>query len=497
MGDPVWSLSSKSKERYKAKAEIHSDAMQEVGKIVVAKMGRTTKPYRSEGSSVSSRPQNKERHHDSARYNMNQTVRELQRGLYRSAKSNPKRSFYTLHDKIYRWDVLVCAWRQVSANRGAPGIDGVTIEQIKEQDEGKFLRKIQKELKEGTYRCRKTKRVEIPKPKGGIRILGVPTIKDRVVQTATRLVIEPIFEADFKSCSFGFRPKRSAVHASLEIYKWLNYGLNNILDIDLKRYFDSIPHHKLLTVIQKRISDRFVLKLIKAWLRSGVLTGEEKGGRKQDLGAPQGSPISPLFSNVYLNLLDKVWMKRMTNRCGWNAQIVRYADDLVVLSDRPVKIVLEILRGYLKRLDLLINEEKSRITTAEEGFKFLGYTFKRGYSSRYQKTVTHMYPTPEAIKRIISKITLLTYRNRLHEPVEAIVEDLNASLSGWTEYYRHTACSRKFRKVQGHANRRLRKFIMTKKGSRKNGYKELPDEKLHKIYNLVNVGANRVQYRWA
>ncbi len=427
--------------------------------------------------------------------NMVQTVRELQRKLYRSAKSNPKRSFYTLHDKIYRWDVLVCAWKQVCANRGAPGIDGITIEQIKEQGEIEFLLEVQKELKEGTYRSKKTRRVNIPKPKGlGVRTLGVPTIKDRLVQTATRLVLEPIFEADFQECSFGFRPKRSAVHASLEIYKWLNYGLNHILDIDLKRYFDSIPHGKLLKIIQKRISDSFVLKLISAWLHSGVLRGEVAVIREQ--GSPQGSPISPLFSNIYLNLVDTVWTKRMTERNGWNAQIVRYADDLVILSDKPVGKVMDILRGYLQRLDLPINEEKSRVTTAEEGFSFLGYAFKKGYSPRYQKPVTHMYPTADAIKRIIKKVTQLTYRSRLHEPVEAIVKDLNASLLGWTEYYRHTASARRFRKVQKHANRRLRKFIMKKKGSRKNGYKELPDEKLYKAYKLVNVGVSRVQYRW-
>ena len=169
--------------------------------------------------------------------------------------------------------LLICAWTQVCANRGAPGIDGIKIEQIKEQGEEEFLRQVQKELKEGTYRSKSTKRVEIPKPKGGTRILGIPTIKDRLVQTATRLVIEPIFEPDFQECSFGFRPKRSAVHASFEIYKWLNYGLTHVLDIDLKRYFDSIPHDKLMKVIQRRISDRFVLKLIKAWLRSGVLKG--------------------------------------------------------------------------------------------------------------------------------------------------------------------------------------------------------------------------------
>ena len=205
-----------------------------------------------------------------------------------------------------------------------------------------------------------------------------------MVQTATRIIIEPIFEADFKECSFGFRPKRSAVQASLEIYKWLNYGLTNILDLDLQHYFDSIPHQKLLTVIKRRISDSFIIKLIKAWLRSGNLTGEAIRGRQQEVGAIQGSPISPLLSNIYLNLLDKVWMEKMTNRYGWNAQIVRYADDLVVLSSRPVEKVLDILRGYLNRLELPINEEKSRITTAEKGFNFLGFAFKRNYSPKYQ-----------------------------------------------------------------------------------------------------------------
>lgn len=477
------------------KTEIQSDAIQGVGKKVVVMMGRTTKPTRSEGSSVSSCLQSKERLHDSVRYNMKLKVRELQRKFYRSAKSNPKRNFYSLHDKIYRWDVLVCAWQQVCANQGAPGVDKVTIEKIKEQGEEEFLLQVQKELRERTCRCKKTRKVEIPKPQGGMRVLGVPTIKDRLVQTATRMVIEPIFEADFKDCSFGFRPKRSAVHASLEIYKWLNYGLNQILDMDLKRYFDSIPHAKLLMIIQKRISDKYVIKMITAWLRSGVLTGEEKPGQKQ-FGAPQGSPISPLLSNVYLNLLDTVWVKRMTERQGWNAQLVRYADDLVILSNKPVDKVLGVLQEYLQRLELPINNEKSRVTTAEAGFNFLGYAYRRNYSPRYQKVVTHMYPTPEAMKRVIKKITQLTLRSRLQEPVETIVKDVNATLLGWTEYYRHTASARRFKKVQGHANRRLRKFIMKKKGSRKNGYKELPNEKLHKVYKLIDVGVSRVQYRW-
>jgi group II intron reverse transcriptase/maturase len=322
----------------------------------------------------------------------------------------------------------------------------------------------------------------------------VPTVKDRIVQTATRLVIEPIFEADFQDCSYGFRPKRSAIQASLEVYKWLNYGLGNVLDIDLKKYFDSIPHDKLLKLIAKRISDRYIIKLIKAWLRSGVLTGEEAMTKVK--GSPQGSPISPLLSNIYLNVLDTVWSKHMTRRGGWNAQMVRYADDLVILSDKPVEEVMERLRKILERLDLQINEEKSRITTASEGFEFLGFAFQRGFAPRYGKEVTHMFVAPSAVKRAVRRITQITDRKRLREPVSDIVRDLNASLLGWTEYYRHTASSRRFRKVQSHANRRLRKFIMKKKKSRNSGYRELPDEKLHREYGLLNVGANRVRYRW-
>jgi len=425
---------------------------------------------------------------------MNNKVRELQRGLYRAAKENRERVFYSLHDKMCRPDVLLAAWQKVKTNGGAPGIDGVSIEQIEEQGVVEYLKQIRRELQEGTYRCKKTRKVEIPKPKGGVRILGVPTIKDRTVQTAVRLVIEPIFEADFQACSYGFRPRRSAGQASLEVYKWLNYGLVNVLDVDLKKYFDSIPHDKLMKLIAKRISDRYIIKLIKAWVRSGVLTGEEIMTKIK--GSPQGSPISPLLSNIYLNVLDTVWTKHMTKRSGWNAQMIRYADDLVILSEKPVERVMERLRKILDRLDLPINEEKSRITTAYEGFEFLGFAFRRGFAPRYGKEVTHVYPTPAAIKRVIKRVTQITKRNRLHESVDTIVKDLNASLLGWTQYYRHTASSRRFRKVQAHANRRLRKFVMKKKHSRKNGYRELPDEKLYKAYGLVNVGADRVCYRW-
>jgi len=427
---------------------------------------------------------------------MEARVRELQRTLYRAAKAQPTRRFYSLRDKVYRPDVLREAWRRVKANGGAPGVDGVTIEEIEARGVERFLEELRDTLRMGTYRCRPLRRVMIPKPKGGQRPLGIPTVQDRVVQTAVRLVIEPLCEADFQDCSYGYRPKRSAAQASLEVYKWLNYGLVHVVDVDLETYFDRIPHERLLQVLQRRITDGYVLRLIRAWLRAGVLYGEEV--HRSTEGTPQGATISPLLANCYLNELDRWWITEgMTRRGGWNAQLVRYADDLRVLTNRRPGPVAQTLYRRLEALGLPVNQEKSRILHAEEGFTFLGFMYRRGYAPRYQKVVTHFFVDPEAIQRVIRRLTQITSRQRVPESIEAVVAEMNQSLLGWSEYYRHTASARRFRKVQGHAYRRLRRLILAKQGKRhRSGFWGLPDRVLHERYGLVDIGTNRVQYRW-
>jgi RNA-directed DNA polymerase len=429
-------------------------------------------------------------------YAMEARVRELQRTLYRAARAQRARRFYSLRDKVYRPDVLREAWRRVKVNGGAPGVDGVTIETIEARGIEPFLEGLREALRTGTYRCRPVRRVMIPKPKGGQRPLGIPTVRDRVVQTAVRLVIEPLFEADFQDCSYGYRPKRSAVHASLEVYKWLNYGLVHVVDVDLECYFDRIPHERLLHVLQRRIADGYILRLIRAWLRAGVLYGH-KFHRSAE-GTPQGATLSPLLGNCYLNELDRWWIQEgMTRRAGWNAQLVRYADDLRILTDKRPEPIAQKLHQRLEALGLPVNREKSCTLHAKDGFAFLGFMYRRGYAPRYQKVVTHFFVEPEAIKRVIRKLTQITNRQRSHEAIGTIVAEMNQNLLGWSEYYRHTASSRRFRKVQGHACRRLRRFILAKHGKRhRSGIWGLSEKVLHERYGLVDIGTNRVQYRW-
>jgi RNA-directed DNA polymerase len=378
--------------------------------------------------------------------------------LSQKAKREPKFRFYTLYDRIYREDVLLAAWKQVGRYKKASGVDGVTREIVERQTGGveAFLKGLQEELKEKSYRARPVKRVYIPKGNTGkMRPLGIPTLKDRVVQTAVLIIIEPIFEADFQDCSYGFRPKRSTHQALEQIRQNIKEGLTEIYDADLKGYFDSIPHDKLMACVKMRITDRSVLELIKMWLAAPIV--EEKEGKnmpptKNDKGTPQGGVISPLLANIYLHWFDTVF-HRSGGPAQWaKARMVRYADDFVVMArHQGVR-----LQGWIEQrleswLGLVINREKTRtVKLQQEGqaLDFLGYRFRfeqdlKGRRWRY----LNLFPSDKAMEKEREKIRELTGPRQCHKPAKQLIEDLNKHLAGWKNYYKIGYCRREFRKL--------------------------------------------------
>ena len=327
-------------------------------------------------------------------------IRTLQRKLYAKAKQEPAYRFYALYDKISREDILGHAWRLVRSNGGSPGVDGISFEAI-ESAEGveSYLRDLARDLKEKTYRAQPVRRVMIPKGDGNLRPLGIPTIRDRVAQMAMKLVIEPIFEADFCEHSYGFRPKRSAHDAIDDIANTLWAGYTRVIDADLSKYFDSIPHAKLLAVVAERIVDGGILALIKQWLKAPVIGEDENGtrrtvggGKGNRKGTPQGGVVSPLLANAYLHILDRIWQRHhLKEQLG--AQIVRYADDFVVLCREGVEKPLELVRHVLGRLELTLNETKTQIVDAnQESFNFLGFTLQMSRGANSTLTLTETDP---------------------------------------------------------------------------------------------------------
>lgn len=370
--------------------------------------------------------------------NTNEKVRELQRKLYLSAKGNKKRRYHALYDKIYRKDILWEAWKQVKANRGTGGIDKIYIEDVVRYGEEKFLQEIQTELIEKKYHPKPVKRVYIPKKDGKQRPLGIPIIKDRVVQMATKIVIEPIFEADFKEHSYGFRPKRNA-HQALEV---IRKKCNNkgwwVLDADIKSYFDNINHEKLMKLVSQRISDRRILKLVEKWLKVGFI---EQGERYESvIGSPQGGVISPLLSNIYLNYLDTVWEKYYKHL----GTLVRYCDDFVVIrrTKKDINHSYHAISDIMKRLEIELHPEKTRFVNlwdGKEGFDFLGFHHRRkmienGKGQRYAETVQE--PSQKAMKSMREKIKgILSQRSTLYQNIKEMIKLINRRLVGFKNYY--------------------------------------------------------------
>jgi group II intron reverse transcriptase/maturase len=365
-------------------------------------------------------------------------VRQLQRKLYLSAKDNKKRRFHALYDKVYRKDILVKAWKLVKANGGSGGIDKVSIEDVVTYGEDKFIEEIQKELQENTYHPLPVNRVYIPKKDGSKRPLGIPILKDRVVQMATKIVIEPIFEANFKDSSFGFRPKRNAHQALDLIVKKCNSGGWWVLDADIKSYFDNINHGKLMILVEQKISDRRILKLIKNWLKAGII--DKSKYEHSIIGSPQGGVISPLLSNIYLNYLDTVWEKHYSHI----GTLVRYADDLVVIcrTMKNVKHAYQAIQYIFKKLELQLHPTKTRIVPmwgGEDGFDFLGFHHKAiTVENRNGKYVTLavQFPSKKSMDGMREKIrAILSNRNTLKEDILEMVKTINRRLTGFKNYY--------------------------------------------------------------
>jgi group II intron reverse transcriptase/maturase len=417
-------------------------------------------------------------------------VRHLQRTLYRTAKQSQAVKFYSLYDKVWRTDVLWEAWRRVKANQGAPGVDRETIKGIVSRgEEEEMLSQLQEQLRASGYRFQPVRRVDIPKPKGGTRRLGIAIVRDRVVQTAMKLVLEPIFEADFHPCSYGYRPRRDAKMASVAIRNDLYRHAWGVVEIDFRSYFTTIPHDKLMILIKQRVVDGSMLRLIKQ-----SLTVEIAYQGKMEptmVGVPQGSPISPLYSNIYLNLLDQVWHKRgYPEKLG--ATLHRYADDAILVCRKSAAQALEAFEAIAGRMGLTINREKTRVTKLIDGFDFIGFQFVKRRSPKHGRWSIYIFPSKTAQRNIRRRIKYFTKRRAPIAPAE-FVEQVNQTVRGWMNYFRHTNASQAFRSLQRFINTRFRRYLNLRSKGRGFGWKKYPNRTLY-ARGLIYIGSGVIEY---
>jgi RNA-directed DNA polymerase len=433
-----------------------------------------------------------------------ETVQRLRTALHTKAKEEPGYRFYLLYDKIYRRDILEYAYRSCKANKGAAGVDGVDFEAIEAYGEDRWLGELAERLRKKDYQPEAVKRVWIPKPNGKLRPLGIPTITDRVVETAAMIVLEPIFEADLQPEQYAYRAGRGAQDAVKAVHRLLNTGHHHVVDADLSGYFDSIPHAELMKSVSRRIVDGNVLHLIKQWLDAPVEEDDGHGHPKRTTsnrdagrGTPQGAPISPLLSNLYMRRFLLGW-KQLGHARRLSAHIVNYADDFVICCKGEAGEAMNTMRAMMDKLKLTVNDDKTHLCRIpRERFDFLGYTFGRCYKRDTGRAYIGTRPSKKSIKRMVDSITEETDRRRTLLDAEVIVGRLNRKLTGWANYFCLGPVSPAYQAINTHTTQRLRRWLCKKHKVPGTGGSRFPDQHLHEHLGLVKLPTRTRSFPWA
>jgi RNA-directed DNA polymerase len=433
-----------------------------------------------------------------------QTVQKLQAALHAKAKGSPDYRFYALYDKVYRKDVLLFAYDCCKANKGAAGVDGQTFADIEAYGLDRWLGELTQELKSRTYQPAAVRRVHLPKPDGKTRPLGIPTVKDRVAQTAAALVLGAIFEADLPPEQYAYRPDRSALDAVRHVHKLLTSGHMQVVDADLSGYFDGIPHAELMQSVARRVSDGAMLHLVKMWLTAPVEEADDRGRKQRTTrnkdtgrGTPQGAPISPLLSNLYMRRFVRGW-KVLGHERRLDAHIVNYADDFVICCRGGADKALAAMAGMMSKLKLAVNEAKTQVCQLpQETFDFLGYTFGRCHSPRTGRSYIGTKPAKKRIHRLCAAIGQATDRRGTRRGTAQVVMQLNRMMTGWANYFCLGPVSRAYRAVDEHARNRLRQWLRKKHKVPGRGTAQFPDKYLHQSLGLIHLGPLTANLPWA
>ena len=435
---------------------------------------------------------------------MLESTQKLRTALQAKAKGQSSFRFYSLYDKVSRKDVLWDAWTRCRINGGAPGIDGQTFADIEQCGVTEWLNGLAEELRTKTYQPQAVRRVYIPKPDGKQRPLGIPTIKDRVLQTAVLIVLEPIFEADLQPEQYAYRAERSALDAVQAVHKLLNQGYTEVVDADLSGYFDTIPHAELMQCVARRVSDKALLHLIKLWLDAPVEETDRRGhvqrttrNKDEGQGTPQGAPLSPLLANLYMRRFVLGW-KTLGHEQRLQARIVNYADDFVICCKGTAEQAMLTMRNMMERIKLTVNEQKTKLCRVPaETFDFLGYTFGRCYSPKTGRAYLGTRPSRKKVQKLCEAISEQTGRNRTLQDATEIVDRLNRQLRGWANYFRLGPVSKAYRAVDHHVTNRLRQWLRAKHQEPSRGTTRFPDEYLYQTLGLIRLSVRTGNLPWA